>query len=139
MQKLQLNKRYKSGSALEIIRDAILAGDISGEISQNEFADSLEVSRIPVREALIALEYQGLIEKLPNQHARIINLDSENIRNLFADMSLLELETVKSLPAEKIMPTCISGKHCIFSQKYSLIITEDISQNHNRDVHYIYP
>ena len=55
-----------------------------------------------MREALIALEYQGLIEKLPNQHARIINLDAENIRNLFADMSMLELETVKSLPAEKL-------------------------------------
>lgn len=100
MQEFQLSKKYKSGSAVEIIRDAILAGDISGEISQNEFADSLGVSRIPVREALIALEYHGLIEKLPNQHVRVVSLDGEAVRTLFADMSAIELETVKCLPAE---------------------------------------
>lgn len=100
MQKLQLSKKYKSGSAFEIIRDAILDGTISGEISQNEFADSLGVSRIPVREALIALEYHGLVEKFPNQHVRVISLDSESIRNIFADMSVMELETLNGLPAE---------------------------------------
>ncbi len=100
MQKLQLSKKYKSGNAAEIIRDAILDGTISGEISQNDFAYSLGVSRIPVREALIALEYHGLVEKLPNQHVRVITLTNEAIRNLFADMSATELETVKTLPAE---------------------------------------
>ena len=102
MHKLNLNKRYKSGSALEIIRDAVLAGDISGEISQNDFADSLGVSRIPVREALIALEYQGLIEKLPNQHVRIIRLDDEAVRNLFADMSALSLKVIQNLSEENM-------------------------------------
>ena len=102
MRKLELSKKYKSGSAAEIIRDAILAGDISGEISQNEFADSLGVSRIPVREALITLEYHGLVEKLPNQHVRVISLDGESVRDIFADMSATELETVKALPAETL-------------------------------------
>ena len=102
MQKIELYKKYKSGNALEIIRDAVLAGDISGEISQNEFADSLGVSRIPVREALIALEYQGLVEKLPNQHVRVITLDDESIRNLFADMSILSLNAIQNLSDENI-------------------------------------
>ncbi|MBQ7155186.1 MAG: GntR family transcriptional regulator [Synergistaceae bacterium] len=102
MLKLELRKKYKSGSAAEIIGDAILTGNISGEIAQNEFADSLQVSRIPVREALIALEYHGLIEKMSNQHVRIINLSDADIRSLFADMSLLELEAMKSLPDERL-------------------------------------
>ena len=100
MMKLELRKKYKSGNAIEIIRDAILSGDISGEIAQNDFADSLGVSRIPVREALIALEYHGLVEKLPNQHVRIIELSESSIRRLFADMSLVCFEAVKSLPEE---------------------------------------
>ena len=41
---LELRKKYKSGSAAEIIRNAILSGEISGEIGQNEFADSLGIS-----------------------------------------------------------------------------------------------
>ena len=99
---LELTKKYKSGSAVEIIRDAILSGEISGEIGQREVADSLGVSRIPVRDALITLEYHGLIEKLPNQHVRITLLDDRAIRDLFSDMAMLEIETVKSLPPEKL-------------------------------------
>ena len=99
---IELRKKYKSGSSAEIIRNAILSGEISGEIGQNEFAESLGVSRIPVREALITLEYHGLIEKLPNQHVRIIDIDDRAVKDLFTDMSLLELETVKKLAPENL-------------------------------------
>ena len=99
---LELSKKYKSASAAEIIRDAILFGDISGEIIQSEFAEALGISRIPVREALIILEYHGLIEKLPNQHVKIISFDEKAVRDIFIDMSLLELAALKNLSAEKL-------------------------------------
>ena len=107
---LELRKKYKSGNAVESIRDAILLGEISGEIAQNEFADSLGISRIPVREALIALEYHGLIEKLPNQHVKIVEINDAAIKELFSDMSLLELEVIKSLPSEKLKPLSSLGQ-----------------------------
>lgn len=99
---IELRKKYKSGSAAEIIRNAILSGEISGEIGQNDFAQSLGVSRIPIREALITLQYHGLIEKMSNQHVRIIFLDDTAIHDLFSDMSLLEIETIKTLTPGKI-------------------------------------
>lgn len=99
---LELNRKYKSASAAEIIRDAILFGDISGEIIQSEFADSLGISRIPVREALIILEYHGLVEKMPNQHVKIISFDDKAVRDIFVDMSLLELAALKNLSAGKL-------------------------------------
>lgn len=99
---IELRKKYKSGSAAEIIRNAILSGEISGEIGQNDFAQSLGVSRIPIREALITLQYHGLIEKMSNQHVRIIFLDDMAIHDLFSDMSLLEIETIKTLTPGKI-------------------------------------
>ena len=79
---LKLRKKYKSGSALEILQEAILSGDIQGGtvITQSELAASLEVSRMPVREALISLEYHGLTERLPGQHVRITTLNDEYIR-----------------------------------------------------------
>ena len=39
-------------------------------MTQNELAESLGVSRMPVREALMILEYQGLIIRLPNNHVK---------------------------------------------------------------------
>ena len=53
----------KNGGVVEALQQAILSGQIPAgtEMTQNELAESLGVSRMPVREALMILEYQGLI------------------------------------------------------------------------------
>ena len=63
-----LGTQKKQGSIVEAISQAILSGQIPAgtEMTQKELAESLGVSRMPVREALILLEYQGLIHRLPN-------------------------------------------------------------------------
>ena len=55
----------KPDSVVNALRDAILSGQIASgtELTQVELAESLGVSRMPVREALIILEYQGLPAK----------------------------------------------------------------------------
>ena len=52
----------KNGGVVEALQQAILSGQIPAgtEMTQNELAESLGVSRMPVREALMILEYQGL-------------------------------------------------------------------------------
>lgn len=102
---LELRKKYKSGSAAEILREAILTGDIPEGISitQNEIAESLGTSRMPVREALISLEYQGLIIRHSNQHVQVITLSDEYIHSVFNDMALLEIESLKQMNREKII------------------------------------
>lgn len=101
---MELNKKYKSGSALEILQEAILFGNISAEtsITQNELADALGISRMPVREALIALEYQGLIEKNTNQHINIAPINDNDIYAIFSDLTMIECEVLKNLSDEKI-------------------------------------
>ncbi len=99
---IELHKKYKSGTALEILQEAILSGSISGEITQNEFASSLETSRMPVREALIALEFQGLVEKMPSQHVKIVSFDEKSVREIFNNMAFIEIEILKSLTAEEL-------------------------------------
>lgn len=102
---LELRKKYKSGSAAEILREAILTGDIPEGISmtQNEIAESLGTSRMPVREALISLEYQGLIIRHSNQHVQVITLNDEYIHSVFNDMAVLEIESIKQMNHEKII------------------------------------
>ena len=102
---LELRKKYKSGSAAEILRDAILTGDIPEGISitQNEIADSLGTSRMPVREALISLEYQGLIVRHTNQHVQTASLNDEAIHSVFNDMAVLEIEALRHMTREKII------------------------------------
>ena len=102
---LELMKKYKSGSAAEILREAILTGDIPEGISmtQNEIAESLGTSRMPVREALISLEYQGLITRGSNQHVHVVSVNDEYIHAVFNDMALLEIEAIKDMTRENII------------------------------------
>ena len=71
-----LGTQKKQGSIVEAISQAILSGQIPAgtEMTQKELAESLGVSRMPVREALILLEYQGLIHRLPNNHVQVADL-----------------------------------------------------------------
>lgn len=83
MEKIGIQK--KQGSIVEILKHEILLGNIpSGtEMTQNELATSLGVSRMPVREALILLEYQGLVDRLPNNHVRVSQLSEEYFQKIF--------------------------------------------------------
>ncbi len=58
------------------IRRAILAGDLApGErLKQEQLAADLQVSRIPVREALRVLEAEGLIETRPGRGSMVIEV-----------------------------------------------------------------
>lgn len=89
----------KQGSIVEVLKDAILLGHIRGgeELTQNEIAKELEVSRMPVREALIILEYQGLMERLPNNHVRVAEFGDDYFGKVFRTGVWLEMETLGML------------------------------------------
>ena len=90
MNEIRLPK--KPDSAASALRDAILSGGIAPgeELTQNDLAAALGVSRMPVREALIGLEYQGLVERLPNQHVRAVRTDRRFFEDAFALAAAVE-------------------------------------------------
>lgn len=63
------------------IREEILAGRMrpGDRIDQDAIATQLGVSRLPVREALISLDQEGLIESIPRRGAYVTRLEREDI------------------------------------------------------------
>lgn len=63
------------------IRDAILSGRLRpGErIDQDAIAAELGVSRLPVREALISLDREGLIQTFPRKGSYVARVDRDDI------------------------------------------------------------
>ena len=104
MEKIEIKK--KQGSIVEALRDAILSGSIPAEteMTQNELAQSLGVSRMPVREALIILEYQGLIRRLPNNHVRVVPQTREYIATLFRMCSDLSVPLLCGMEHPEELP-----------------------------------
>lgn len=89
-----VGNKKKQGSIVEALQQEILSGSIPGgtEMTQNELAQALGVSRMPVREALMVLEYQGLVERLPNNHVRTAVFEPGGFAKIFDLCARIEAE-----------------------------------------------
>lgn len=83
------------------LREMIIRGEIQeGEqLRQDAIAADLQVSRIPVREALRRLEAEGLINIIAHRGAVVSSLSSDEIEELFEMRAVLESEVLRlSIP-----------------------------------------
>lgn len=78
--------------AYSVLRRAILSGVLMpGQLlRQDALAESLGVSRIPVRSALLQLESDGLIEMRPHRGAVVASLSPDKIRHIYEARVVLE-------------------------------------------------
>ncbi len=92
-------------AVLTTLRDAIIAGRIpAGErLVQEELAEQLGASRIPVREALRTLEAEGLVCFERNRGAVVVPLMIEDASNLYRARAALEDVAVRQA-AERHAP-----------------------------------
>ena len=86
--------RYRSlrGQVYESLRDRLSSGALkAGErIDLDVLAESLGVSRTPLREALIILDAEGFVTILPRSGIIINSLSLDDIRNLYETIGALE-------------------------------------------------
>ncbi|MGG1397872.1 GntR family transcriptional regulator [Bacillus salipaludis] len=83
------------------LRKAILNGTLKkgDRLIQEEWAERLEVSRMPIREALTQLQMEGLVEMIPHKGAVVTPITKDNIEEIYHTRALLEgLAVEKSLP-----------------------------------------
>ena len=91
----------------ESLKHSIIRGKISsGEwLVESHIAETLGISRTPVREAIHKLEREGLIERQPRGGFTVLGLDRDDIEETFGIRSVLEgyaarLAAVKHDPQE---------------------------------------
>ncbi|SDH48727.1 GntR family transcriptional regulator [Pseudonocardia oroxyli] len=86
-----LAQRTSEGVA-RVLRDEILAGGLKpGEpLPERALAESLGVSRTPVREALFTLQSEGLVELTPNRGATVRTITARDILQIYSLRTVLE-------------------------------------------------
>lgn len=85
------HKTMASAAAEEIRRRILSAAYPPGfQLRQDSLAADLGMSRIPIREALVQLESEGLLKILPHRGAIVVQLTAEEIEELFNMRLLLE-------------------------------------------------
>jgi len=79
------------------LRDDILRGVIppGQALRQEELASRFGVSRLPVRDALLRLEGEGLVEVFPNRGAYVTTLSADEVREIYHLRELLEGDAIE--------------------------------------------
>ena len=92
IQAIEDNKKTISAMVQERIRDAILSGmlEAGSRLDQNQLADDLNVSLVPVREALKKLEGEGFVQIIPRRGAFVTKSSLDDMEDLYFTRSLLE-------------------------------------------------
>lgn len=79
---------------IDNIREQIFSGTFPAgmRLAQEELAEGLGVSRIPVREALQILEEQGLIKRLPSRHMVVVEMTGLQFHQIFQTIGGLQYQ-----------------------------------------------
>ena len=80
-----ITRKTVTSSVVDVLREKIISHEIEAgtPLRQNALADELNVSRIPVREALLQLEAEGLVEFAPHRGAVATRISVDEVNELF--------------------------------------------------------
>lgn len=92
IQPIEDTKKTIAGLVQERIREAILTGAMPGgsRIDQAQLAQDLNVSLVPVREALKKLEGEGFVQIIPRRGAFITATSTKDMEEIYFARSILE-------------------------------------------------
>ena len=99
-------KRNPIDSIYERIRQKILDSEVApgSQILEQELAVMLGVSRTPVREAVIRLQNEGLLEIIPRHGVRIVPIAVSDMREIYDVLISLEPRAAELLAARGASP-----------------------------------
>lgn len=79
------------------IKEDILSGKLkeNQKLTEQAVCDQYKVSRTPVREALLQLEMEGLVENIPNRGAYVLGLTGQDIEDMYTLRKIYEIQAVR--------------------------------------------
>jgi DNA-binding GntR family transcriptional regulator len=104
--------RNASVAATELIRSAIVDGRLhpGQRLKEEELARELGISRTPVREALLMLQAEGLVDASPNRGAKVRAHTAQDLDDLYQLRALLEGHAARRA-ASRLTDEAIASLH----------------------------
>lgn len=102
----KLENRQTKDRIADMLRSEILSGRLADrrELAQEQLAEALEVSRMPVREAMQILELEGLLLRLPNRHMQVIGPNENTVYENMRIVAAVEAEIALILMENNTWP-----------------------------------
>lgn len=131
-----VQKNTYKDQAYRIIKDAILNHALETEriYSQDDLCNTLQISRTPVREALLELQNEGYVNFLRGRGVIIPELTGPKAKAVY-EMRLYEEPIAARLAAERISEEQISQLHRLIEDLKVEGLTSSAYYRNNRDFH----
>ncbi|MBU2982007.1 GntR family transcriptional regulator [Lentibacter algarum] len=99
----------------QIIRSRILEGSYPAgmQLRQTELANELNVSPIPVREALQRLSFEGMVEQIANRGAFVASIGVDDFKNIWVLRRNLEVMAVQQAMENPVSEAAVQAKEII--------------------------
>lgn len=132
------SRRTLAAQVAERIRQAILTQTLppSSRINQYQLAEDLQVSLVPVREALKTLEAEGLVTITPRRGAFVTEISLDDLDELYFARKLIEGEAM-ALACEHLTEHDFTILRSIIDEMRAATAGDDIHafMQYNRDFH----
>lgn len=121
MSRATSTKRPASAAGKALVVRGVIRGLLHGRwtggdrLTELEAADLFKVSRTPVREALLELAALGIVELRRNCGAIFLPFGEEELRDLYAVRTLLEVEATR-LAVTRISPSTLAALRASFEK-----------------------
>jgi DNA-binding GntR family transcriptional regulator len=129
--KLYKNEKPLRDIVSEEIRSRIFAGELrpGARLIERDLADTFEVSRFPVREALRALQNEGLVEHLPSRGMVVKTLNRQEVIELFDIREALEVLAAR-LAAGRAAQGSFDGLRRLVGESRAALDVGDLNAAH---------
>lgn len=109
------------------LRDFLVEGDLpaGARVPERQLCETFGISRTPLREALKVLAAEGLVELLPNRGARVRQLDSRDLQELFEVVGGLEALAGR-LACESITDEGVAEIERLHREMYECYLQRDL-------------
>lgn len=116
-----------TGSVAEELRRRIISGEFRGgdQVRQEALAEELGVSRIPIREALLQLETEGLVVIHTHKGAVVASLTPEDAVDLFETRLVFEPIMLQKAIAAATDADVSRLEHCLANYEKALKLEAD--------------
>lgn len=102
LKSIRSERRRLADEAYDQMMDAILSGDIGPDdrLVQEKLAAEMEISRTPVREALLRLEQEGVLVMSPRGGFVLYRMSRSEVRELYQARAAVESQAARILAAQ---------------------------------------
>jgi len=122
-------------SVLEAMRTAIIKRELAPgtRLVESELAQVMQVSRWPIRQAIMRLEQENLVVRYPNRGAYVIDFTEDDVREIYDLRRLLEGHCAREA-CVRLTPTDIETLEKHIASLHSLIERSDFAAAADPDI-----